>query len=281
MQEEGIIMLERIANILKEISSKLDLETLKKIVDIVIEEEHLDLFLSNKIIPIDRDYAKEKLSFSDLQYELFKAAYYVPNKAIYVNWDNIIESSKVENLEESTFLDEKRKIDFFNLNLLFYFLHEMEHVNQMQKNTGLEGSILNACSSSENNDTYAISPKERFANIYAFCQIIEIAKMMKMPNTIILYFERRLKHNISNTYIWIMKDNEGPTNVYFRMHNNLEMIINYEESLEKYPLIERLIYGLPISKIEYEDLIRGRIYITSDHFQKYLQKPIDYNRHTL
>lgn len=78
-----------------------------------------------------------------------------------------------------------------------------------------------------------------------------------------------------------MQKNEGPTNIYFRRHNKPEMIINYEESLEKYPLIERLVYGLPISKIEFEDLISGRIPITANKFQKYLQNPIDYNGHTL
>lgn len=245
-------MIEKIAEILAIKKEILNINDLKKIVRIVVEDKSLEESLANGIIFMSREEAKKKFDFSELALDLWRGGYYVQDKAIYIQLDNLYEFCNVED-EEMGYDDQVR---FVNMRILFLLLHELEHANQENKKYGtyLEAQILFECDTKENDDTYAISPKERFANIYALIQILEIANMLGLSEKIINYFKKDLQRKMIFPYIWLIKSDVGPTNEYFKAHNNHAMFEKLNElSKDNLNLDFRILFGLPISKLEFDE----------------------------
>lgn len=247
-------MIEKIAKILAIKKDVLNIYDLKEIVKIVIEYERLEESLTNGIVFISKEEAKKKFEFSDLAIDFWRGGYYSLDKAIYMQLDNVYVFCKGSTNNKK--LDREEQITITNLLILFILLHELEHANQENKKYGtyLEAQILFECATKENDDTYAISPKERFANIYALLQILEIANMLGLSEKIINYFKKDLQYKIIFPYIWLIKRNVGPTNEYFKAHNNYAMFEKLNELSKDNPNLDfRILFGLPISKLEFDE----------------------------
>jgi len=249
----GIEMIEKIAQMILRKAEVLDADSLKEIVKIVMMEEHLEDSLENGIVFLGRDQAQRQFAISDLEIDFWRGGYYAPNKALYVQYDNL-SSFAMHNGKNLNFgfalMSEKR---FVNLIMTFLLLHELELANQenKKKEDDLEAEILKECVFPENDNTAVISPSKRLADIHAFIQIIEIVRTAKLPKEILDYFENLLQYKIISPYISVVNHDIGPSIEYFRKYNNDKMVEKLTDiGQSSLDLGFRLAYGLPISSLE-------------------------------
>lgn len=252
-------MLEEIAKLLEEKKGILSFNDLRKIVEIVSLELHLDNSLANGLSLLSKEEAKVKFNMSDLALEFWYGGYYHLDKAIYLQYDNLYNNA-VGNVIDGLTSDEK--IIFINLSILLILLHELEHANQVNKRNGtiLESIIIRESRETETDDTYAISPLERFANIHAYIQVLEIANMINASEKILNRLNKSLQNKLIYPYIWLIDNAVSPTIEYFKGFNKDEVIRLLEEKeQENNDIAFRLVFGLRLSPLEFKDSSWKRI----------------------
>lgn len=157
------------------------------------------------------------------------------------------------------------KVFWYLKTLLHEFRHENEKKLIIEDNAdSFETAIIKICNKERNKDNffytmlYNIYPTERIAEIYSLRTIIKILEHLetKIDMELLACFLKKeaLREEFHSYYEHGLV---GPTNVYFEFWNseNISQFQKLKENGEKLKLEERVLYGLEISRKEYESML--------------------------
>ena len=242
-------LIEEIIKVFKEYSNMVGDEIfIKKLAHIIISEQNTQEFVENGV----KIEEEPPVVFCEAGYKSKERRVYFYTKEMLANsrYEACVyypEADKVNEMEKNTLI---------NLLLAQTVFHEMEHVNQQRKmrdEKGIESTLLNySTDKDETVFTYNVSPSERLAEIMAFRKTIEIAKRLdNVTPEMIRYFEKQEKDSVLRGYE-IGENLIFPTYEYLKEHSlsqNEILEISMQQNLS---LEERIVYGLNITKEEYE-----------------------------
>ncbi len=204
---------------------------------------------------ITKKDAMEKWHMSELSTEFFYAAFYEPEKKIYLLLENMMKKTR----DSDNFnLSEYGHNIFTNLMRSITVFHEFEHLLQMKGKSGIEGLLTKECPAE--NKGYALSPREHFANLHSTILAYQIAKKLGMPDSVINYLDMEIKYTIQNPYFYNNADDYGkdikenaPLDKFYEYANMNNPLNN--DYIRNIGFIERIVYEFPITMEEYENYI--------------------------
>ena len=105
-------------------------------------------------------------------------------------------------------------------------------------------------------DSYALSPCEKFANLYSYMQATEIANIIELSEAAIHYLTKMMYSSLFTPYLYNDADKEtginDPTSNFFKLNGlNNPIDDNYANS---FSLEERFIFGFAVTSDEYKFL---------------------------
>ena len=239
----------------------LDEDAIKKIVNSIVQEKGLQKYL--------KDIHVLEVFGTGIARLFATAGYNVKEKALYVSTRNINYTAHMSfiDYQRGKNVSKQEESLFRNITIFQVLLHELEHVNQEQiksNGKGIEHNLIVLGLKNTNNQTfesYRYDPTERLAEIKSWDAICSFLESFK--NAYPSLFEYALgkkKENITSSY-----ENEtgyveeGPTYHFVQLVSPPRKLIipkairSIHELEKEFTGTEvRLIYGLPVSKEEYD-----------------------------
>ena len=239
----------------------LDEVAIKRIVNTIVQEKGIQKYLKGV-------YVGE--TFGTGIAEMFATAgYNVKNKLLCVSTRNSTYSCNMmfKDYQEGKEVSKQEEMLFKNIFLLQILLHEIEHINQKQiksKGKGIEHDLIVLGLKNTNNQTfesYRCDPTERLAEIKSWDVICSFLESFKNAYpSLYNYALEKKKYSITSSY---MDESgyieEGPTYRFAKLVSPPRKLIipktirSIHELEKEFTGTEvRLIYGLPVSKEEFD-----------------------------
>lgn len=245
----------------------LDEEAIKRIVNVIVQEKGIQKYLKGV-------YVGE--TFGTGVVEMFAAAgYNVKSKLLCISTRNSTYSCNMmfKDYQEGKEVSKQEEMLFKNIFLLQILLHELEHVNQKQikaKGKGIEHDLVVLGLKNDNNqsfESYRCDPTERLAEIKAWDAICTFLEPFKnVYPSLYNYALEKKKHSITTSYV--DEDGyieEGPTYRFAQLVSSPRKLIiskairNIHELEQELTGTEvRLIYGLPVSKTDFDSYVKKK-----------------------
>ena len=250
-------MIDEIVSLILDYSNKLaDKDFFIKLGNILVKYNNIGKIDYNGVYFLTRKNASERYGLNELSSCLTKGFYNKNDKKIYLITQNLDSPSERE--KEQYHLTNKEYKIFINLRKSVHLIHEFEHLVQKKGKPGLEGLLLKDCPSVNSMKTYTLSPREHFANLYPNLITYIIAERL-LPKQAVDFFRSSLKYTLINPYMNIhfnVKEchypNNNPIGEYYILTGQ-EMPVS-KDYIAKMSLLERVIFELPISNAEYDNL---------------------------
>lgn len=260
-------------NILKIVYDKsinnqiISISDIGKIVELLVVNKDLHKYISN--IKVQQIGSKNLASYSNYE------------KSIII-YSNVIDLMLYNIEKHIKLINEFERNLYKNLLILQVVFHEIEHANQdkiMFTENNLEAFIIRLSLMVNNNDfLYEFDPKERFAEIKSFREIISTINPIvnKIKNTSNLIQIEKLQR-LMRGYHYEEKEIKSPFITYFTLGDKSFLLNAFEwysndyektltQTLELYEIQNRLKYGFPITLNEYYALMNNLFILTKENF---------------
>ena len=236
---------------------EMDETFVNKIIEIVVNNKELNPYIKGIII------TNEPLESVD---EFTSASFNYYSRKLRMNLQGTIEFSQYLSKFYPFTKAEKILYQYFFITQII--LHELEHVNQLQKEINkeddIETSIISAANRYMNISSnlfinnlsdyirksqmlykkyYRFAPTERLADYYSYCAIIEMLKELQGKDSSLIRYEwMKLKETCLSGY----DDVSNPTKFYLEQTGSSEYWPEIKEKASTLTWMEKLIYGLEV-----------------------------------
>ncbi len=248
----------------------LNLKDIEQILELLIVNKDLNKYILN--IDVQPIRSNNLASYSS----------YTKNITIYAEMiKKMIEDIEMNILNANEF----EVMLYKNLSILQILLHETEHANQQKiadNDNNLEAFIIRLSYLVDNayeDEIYEYCPEEKLAEVKSFEEIIDLMKYLEKESIRLPeIFDIERLNRLLRGYHYIDSHLNIPLETYFTMAKRQDLFCyvdlslnlsstNFNASLTKYKLQERLRYGFPISELEYGTSMRKLVLSLNRNFK--------------
>lgn len=246
-------------------NSLLNINDIDKIIDYLINKNNLEKYIVN--IDVQRIRSNNLASYS------------INDKKIII-YSNIIKKMVKDIKFNLNCNDQVTKNMYINLSILQIILHEIEHANQekiINYNT-LESFILRISKLvKQNNQVYEFNPKERFAEIKSYNEILEILTYYEKDKLLKLLITNDELQRKMRGYHYCDNKLYSPIELYFSIGKKEYLLSAFEwydnsknltENVNNmYTISDSLFYGFPIFDNDYCKLMNDIITTLEENYE--------------